>query len=90
MDRYESVIGRLVGKLNRRDPYAITLGQVTYYSCPESQVDARWRRHEDEHKVQWQRDGWVKFACRYVWWSITKGYANNPYELDAVAAEELV
>jgi hypothetical protein len=67
-------------------PWAITLGQTTYYSVRQSQVDAAWRRHEDCHKRQWQRDGRLRFLIRYLWQLATKGYNAIDYEVEARAA----
>jgi len=44
-------------------------------------------RHEVVHIRQIQRDGQLRFWGRYCWWTITKGYAANPYELEAYAAQ---
>jgi hypothetical protein len=67
--------------------WAITLFGTTYYSCPEEQVSERWRRHEECHKLQQKRDG-LRFYPRYLHYSRKYGYHDNPYEVEARAAEE--
>jgi len=67
--------------------WAITLGQSTYYSVLEKEVGARWRRHEEKHKEQWRTEGRIRFAAKYLWFSIRYGYENNPLEVEARAAE---
>jgi hypothetical protein len=47
-------------------------------------------RHEICHIRQMQRDGWLTFWSRYCWWTITKGYAGNPYEIEAYAGRRQV
>lgn len=86
MDKYNSTIGKFFRWINGTPEYAITLGQTTYYSCNIDKVNIEWRKHEDMHKIQWKRDGHIKFACRYVWQLITKGYLNIDYEIEARAA----
>ena len=88
MDKYNHWLGKLFGKIfNNGNPYAITLGQTTYYSCPSTDVSPRWHKHEDEHKRQWDRDGKAKFLVRYVWFLVIKSYITNPYEIEARKAE---
>ena len=42
----------------------------------------RLYKHEWIHIEQWRR-GVVKFAITYLWYQATKGYDNNPYEIEA-------
>ena len=44
-------------------------------------------KHECKHIEQVKRDGRLKFLVKYLWWNITKGYKNNPYEVEAREAE---
>lgn len=85
MDRYNSRLAKLVAKLAGWRQAGITLGQTTYYSVSSEVVDAdhSWRSHENWHKVQWRRDGRLKFACLYLWYTLRHGYQNNPYEVEA-------
>jgi len=40
-------------------------------------------KHEWIHVEQYRRDGVFKFAVKYLWYQITKGYEKNPYEVEA-------
>jgi hypothetical protein len=64
---------------------AITIGQTTYYSEPEDIVkfDLAWQKHEHRHQEQWAREGFLKFAVKYLWYQIRYGYSKNPYEVAA-------
>ena len=87
MDKYNHWLAKLVRVLNPSwTQCAITLGQTTYYSCYRDEVDAAWRAHEDTHKKQFKRDGWVKFFVLYLWWTMWHGYDFNPYEVEAEQA----
>lgn len=86
-DAYNSRIARLVGRLNKSDKYAVTVSNTcTLYSCGPSEVSVSWRRHEDCHKRQIRRAGWLKFMARYIWYSLRYGYRGNPYEAEAERA----
>ena len=39
--------------------------------------------HELVHVAQLQRDGGIRMRVRYLWYSLTRGYENNPYEIEA-------
>ncbi len=85
MDIYNSRIARIFWFFNGRRSigYAVTLGQTAYYSCTEDKVAPWWHAHENQHKVQWARDGKIKFLIRYLWQLITKGYNKIDYEIEA-------
>lgn len=57
------------------------------YVLPGFENDQRLLRHESCHLEQIERDGRVWFALKYSWWTIRHGYWNNPYEVEARAAE---
>ena len=59
----------------------------TVYLMPGSENDASLIRHEARHLEQIERDGRVVFAVKYLYWLARYGYRNNPYEMDARAAE---
>ena len=44
-------------------------------------------RHERKHLEQIERDGRILFSVKYLWWLARYGYWNNPYEVEARAAE---
>lgn len=84
MDKYNHWIAKIIRFFNPSwTECAITIGQTTYFTCNADEVDAAWHAHEDEHKKQWARDGWVVFIFNYLRWSAMYGYENNPYETDA-------
>jgi len=43
--------------------------------------------HEMKHIEQQNREGWIKFFLKYNWYWVTRGYKNNPYEIEAREAE---
>ena len=87
MDKYNSWIGKLFGFFNGSKEYAVTFGQTTYYSCSKPIVDYCigdwWRVHENQHKIQYKRDGWIKFLSSYIRQLIMKGYLAIDYEIEA-------
>jgi len=64
---------------------AVALGR-TILVHPGVPVDARLLRHELAHVAQWSRAP-VTFPFRYVAAHIRHGYVDNPYEVEARAAE---
>jgi hypothetical protein len=75
--------GRLSG--HGRAAAAVTLGR-TIIVHPDIRLTDRLLRHELAHVRQWQRAP-VTFPLRYVWQHIRHGYRDNPYEVEARAAE---
>jgi hypothetical protein len=70
----------------RRAAGAVTLGR-TIIVHPRARLTPRLLRHELTHVRQWQR--WpVTFPLRYVWQHLQHGYRDNPFEVEARAAEE--
>lgn len=45
--------------------------------------------HELRHVEQFNNDPWL-FHIKYFWQLVTKGYDNNPYEIDAFNVERKV
>lgn len=88
MDIYNSQIPLYFASRGEKQ-WAITIGQTTYYSVPEIEVTPSWHRHENKHKEQWKKEGWIKFAVKYLWYQLTKGYQNNPFEVEARNAESV-
>jgi hypothetical protein len=54
-----------------------------FFRQERSEVTDELFRHEWEHIQQIDRDGWLRFYCKYIWYSITMGYDTNPYEVEA-------
>jgi hypothetical protein len=79
-----AVGGRLSGM--RGPAGAVTFGR-TIILHPRSKLTPRLLRHELAHVRQWQR--WpVTFPLRYIWHHLQYGYRDNPFEVEARAAED--
>ena len=59
----------------------------TVYVLPGRESDQRLLRHERCHLEQIEREGRLLFSIKYWWWLCRYGYWNNPYEIEARAAE---
>ena len=59
----------------------------TIYVLPGHEHDDRLLRHERKHLEQIERDGRLRFALKYAWWTLRHGYKINHYEVEARAAE---
>lgn len=79
---------RWVSALFREPRWAVTVGGSTFYSCGPELVTTKWRLHENCHKAQWRRGLYVGFAVAYLYYHFTRGYIDNPYEVEARAASE--
>lgn len=75
--------GRLSGM--RGHAAAVALGR-TILVHPAVRATPRLLRHELEHVRQWERHPHT-FPLRYIWSHIRHGYAGNPFEVEARAAE---
>lgn len=54
----------------------------------EFQAHTSWLCHELKHIEQYERLGVPGFLVRYLWASMKYGYWNNPFEVEARAAEK--
>jgi hypothetical protein len=54
---------------------------------PQSEVSDSLFRHEWQHADQVRRIGWLRFYSTYLWYTITRGYRYNPYEIEAREVE---
>lgn len=83
-DVYNSKLARFIGLFYGSSLFAIVTSRNTCrYSCEEHLVMASWRAHEDVHKAQFARMGWLRFVGAYVWEFIKHGHENNKYEKEA-------
>jgi hypothetical protein len=64
---------------------AVTLGR-TVLVHPGAAATARLVHHELAHVAQWERHPFT-FPIRYIGAHIRHGYRDNPYEIEARAAE---
>jgi hypothetical protein len=69
----------------RQPAAAVTLGR-TIVLHPRACATPRLLRHELAHVRQWQHAPFT-FPVRYVWNHLRHGYRDNPYEVEARAAE---
>lgn len=81
-DVYNSKLARLLAKMNKaQGNYAVTTSATcTRYSCAEKDVSAAHRIHEDYHKGQIKRMGWLNFMATYLWQIMVKGYKYSELE----------
>jgi hypothetical protein len=64
---------------------AVTLGS-TIIVHPSAQLTRRLLRHELAHVRQWRQRPFT-FPLRYLWEHLRRGYHDNPFEVEARAAE---
>ncbi len=76
--------GRLSGM--KASAAAVTLGDAILVH-PDVRLTAGLLRHELAHVRQWQERP-LTFPLRYVLEHLRRGYAHNPYEVEARAAEQ--
>ena len=73
--------------LNMRDAFAAYAAWNVIYFRNErvmkSVVGKKILAHELKHWEQKNREGLLMFGIKYVWWSLTRGYVMNPYEIEA-------
>lgn len=83
-----SWIPNLAGLLSgmRGPAAAVTLGDAIIVH-PRVSLTPRLLRHELAHVRQWRAHS-VSFPIRYVWGHLHYGYHDNPYEVEARAAEQ--
>lgn len=69
---------------------AIVFGRTIYlFRVTKDQIlnDLPYLRHEVAHVLQYQREGFIRFLMKYVWYSIRFGYLQNPFEIEAREAQ---
>ena len=79
-----ALAGRLAGM--KGPAAAVTLGDAIVLH-PDVQLTTELLRHELEHVKQWRRHS-LSFPFLYVWGHFRHGYRNNPFEVEARAAEQ--
>jgi hypothetical protein len=68
---------------------AVTMPWRTIYVLPEHLHDEALLAHELVHIEQIEREGAVTFSIKYMWWLATKGYRENPFEVEAYSRAPL-
>ena len=84
--RWLPVLGGLLSG-HRRTAAAVTVGQ-TIVVHPDARLTERLLRHEVAHVQQWRRDP-LLFPLRYALQHLRRGYRDNPFEVEARAAERI-
>lgn len=65
------------------DPFFLN---IMAYPAPY-EIPVSMHAHEVCHINQVKKEGKLKFVFKYLWYNIRYGYDNNPYEIEARAAE---
>lgn len=63
-----------------------TVWNTIYFRTKDHKSD-RLLKHEQQHIKQMKREGKILYLIKYHYYWITKGYWNNPYEIEAREAE---
>lgn len=85
-----SWIAKLAAKKLKSKSVAIVLGSTIHlYNVTGKDFlsDEKWVKHEMCHLHQFKKNGTFIFIVKYLWQSITQGYYNNKYEIEARNAE---
>lgn len=62
---------------------AWVIAPYIFFRTSKEETTDRLFRHEMQHIYQVDKNGWLKFYIKYLWYSIRHGYQNNPYEVEA-------
>lgn len=84
------MIAGLAAGVLRTDKVAVVIGKTIYVygaSIHDIIADKKWLLHELKHVQQYNKEGVIVFLLKYIYYSITYGYYNNPYEKEARDAE---
>ena len=65
----------------------ICLPPFGVFILPERLHEVALIRHEAAHWRQAKRMGAVRFYSFWLWWTLRRGYHQNPLEIEARAAE---
>lgn len=61
---------------------AITFGNHVFVSS-RGYDDQRLLAHEQVHIDQYNREGFIRYIIKYIWFCIRYGYTNNLFEVEA-------
>ena len=77
--------------MGQEEKYAVTLGKIIFVSCDKADFLAErgWVKHEITHVEQYKKYGTFEFLKRYLVYSMLHRYEQNPFEIQALSAEEL-
>ena len=86
-----SWLAKLAAKKLSTKSVAMVLGKTIHLhntTAKEFLGNEKWVKHELCHIKQFKQHGYVYFIVKYLWESISKGYYNNRFEVEARKAEE--
>lgn len=86
-----SKLAKIAGRINgEREKYAVTFGKTIFVSCTKEDFLSEhwWVRHEVTHVEQYKKFGIFGFLKRYFAYAIFYRYRENPFEKEAISAEE--
>lgn len=89
--RPKSNLARIAAWVMRSPNCALVLGRTIHLhgaNITDLTANKAWMNHELAHVGQYQRYGFFPFIIRYIWYSIRLGYRQNPFEIEARAAEK--
>lgn len=67
----------------------VVIGRRVFFADPGKSVPPWLLRHELEHVYQQIRLGVFRFYLKYFWYSLTRGYKQNPFELEAYGRQTI-
>src|SRR4030095_1783937 len=85
--RLAKIAGSIQGQTEK---YAVTIGKTIFVTCTKEDFFAEewWVRHEFTHVQQYKKYGIFGFLKRYAAYAIFFRYGENPFEKEAISAEE--
>lgn len=63
--------------------YGWTSSWKTLYALPGYENHPMLLAHERTHLMQMERDGWLVFHIKSLWYLLRYGYHDSPYEIEA-------
>lgn len=86
--RLAKVAGRIMGQ---EEKYAVTFGKTIFVSCQKDVFlsERGWVKHELTHVEQYKKYGTFEFLKRYLLYSMFHRYNKNPFEEEALSAEDV-
>jgi hypothetical protein len=87
-----SWLAKMAAAKLRSDAVALVIGNTIYLhniSKKEFLQNIPLLKHELCHVRQYKQQGLIIFLAKYLWYCAKYGYYNNPFEVEARAAEAL-
>lgn len=82
----QALVARIASFIMRSKGVAIVFHRTIYlWNVSREQIikDEAYLCHEITHILQYEREGFVKFIFKYLYYSMRFGYYNNPFEVEA-------